>query len=221
MKKTSFLRDLLTMMIVGVLCTVCDACDPDPDPDPAVINTSQASLSFAPEGGQQVLEITSNTSWTISGAGSWCHLSTTSGSNNQSVIVTADKNSESMSRNCILTIRSNDGMASKSVTVSQPVNPNPVENTRWESVSSFSDGSRWIISLSFTSTDATLLLTEEDGLTSQTTRLNYTYRYSSGLVVLTPKETGNAVMEGRIENNMKMTLVNTSNGSEVAVLYKQ
>ncbi len=185
------------------------------------VRVNLTSLSFDYEGGQQVLDITSNTSWTISGTASWCHLSTTSGTNNQSVIVTVAANQESRSRICVLTIISTDGTASEAVTVTQSVNSNLIAGTKWESVSSYSDGSRWIVSLSFTSTDATLLLTEEDGLTSQTTRLNYTYRYTNGLVVLTPKETGNAVLEGRIENNMKMTLVNTSNGSEIAVLYKQ
>jgi len=222
MKKTSFLSNVLATVMVGLMSVTFVACGgSDDDPDPSMLNVDKTSLSFDAEGSQQVFDITSNTNWSISGAASWCHLSTTSGTNNQSVIVTVDRNPDSMSRNCVLSIRTSDGVASKAVTISQSVNSNPIASTKWESVSSYSDGSRWIVSLSFTSTDATLLLTEEDGLTSQTTRLNYTYRYSSGLVVLTPKETGNAVLEGRVENNMKMTLVNTSNGSEVAVLYKQ
>ena len=57
-------------------------------PEEKEVRVNLTSLSFDYEGGQQVLDITSNTSWTISGTASWCHLSTTSGTNNQSVIVT-------------------------------------------------------------------------------------------------------------------------------------
>ena len=220
------MKNILFAFIVILLDVMsCRTCHNHPHPhevdDDSQVSVSNVSLSFDYEGGQQVLDITSNTSWTISGTASWCHLSTTSGTNNQSVIVIVDANQENASRHCVLSIRTRDGVVSKAVTISQSAESNPIAGTKWESVSSYSDGSSWIVTAEFTSTNATLLLTAEDGQTSQTTRLNYTYRYTNGLVVLTPKETGNAVLEGRIENNMKMTLVNTSNGSEIAVLYKQ
>lgn len=59
------------------------------------------------------------------------------------------------------------------------------------------------------------------GTTSTTDVIDYTYTRTNNIVVLTPVEAGKAVLEGKIESGAKMILTNTSNGSEVNVLYKK
>ena len=57
----------------------------------------------------------------------------------------------------------------------------------------------------------------------------YTYNYSSDesetkaatLVAMRPIQAGNATLEGRIENFLKMTVINMSNNEQVGVFYRQ
>lgn len=53
--------------------------------------------------------------------------------------------------------------------------------------------------------------------------LNYTYTLSDDgvMVVLNPTQVGKAILEGRIQNKMKMTVINISTGKTIGVFYKK
>jgi hypothetical protein len=105
--------------------------------------------------------------------------------------------------------------------VSPEVDENEVKGTTWKNTDSFSDGSKIITEVKFSATTAVISITYEQGLTSETTKMNYNFTRSKNLVVFSPQEAGNANIEGLIENGIKMTLTNMSNNSEIAVVYKQ
>lgn len=97
-----------------------------------------------------------------------------------------------------------------------------VIGTTWEETHNSSSGTSWGTRVTFTSSEAVVKMETISGTETLTTTLHYTFQRSKQLVVLKPQETGNATLECRIdESAIKMTLVNMSNGSEIAVLYKK
>lgn len=101
------------------------------------------------------------------------------------------------------------------------VDENEVIGTRWIEESSYSDGTSSTTVLTFSSSTATLSISYNEGTQTLTNTFSYSFRRSKNLVLLSPKEAGNASLEGTIESGFKMTLINTSNNSVVAVLYKR
>ena len=67
------------------------SCGPD-EPEKVTVSVSPASLSFEPDGGSQSLTVHSNGAWTVRVDGGWITPSTTSGSGNGSIEVTAAAN---------------------------------------------------------------------------------------------------------------------------------
>lgn len=218
MKKKNYLWSMLAMMIVGLLSVGLSSCSDDKEDDK--VSVSQTSVSFGDTGGTQSVQVLSNTKWTVSGAPNWLTVAPPSGSGNGMISITANANTSSTSQNCTLFITA--GSASATVSVSQTgKDENDVVGTTWEEVHRYSDGSTYVTSLSFTTSTARLTFTYTEGTTSTTENIEYTYKRTNNIVVLSPVEAGKAVMEGRIESGAKMILTNTSNGSEVAVLYKK
>lgn len=82
-------------------------------------------------------------------------------------------------------------------------------------------------SFSFSSSSAVykIVETQQKGNESYSNfeTLNYTYTLSDdgGLVVLNPTQVGKATLEGRIQNEMKMTITNVSTGKTIGVFYKK
>ena len=82
-------------------------------------------------------------------------------------------------------------------------------------------------SFSFSSSSAVykIVETQQKGNESYSNfeTLNYTYTLSDdgGLVVLNPTQVGKATLEGRIQNEMKMTVTNVSTGKTIGVFYKK
>ena len=114
MKK--FLWSALAIMMVSALSIGFTSCGDDPDPDEVAVSTPM--VNFGKDGGtSQPIQILSNTNWTISGAQSWIGVSPMSGSNNGSVTITANKNTDRNSRSCTLFISA--GTASTTITVYQ------------------------------------------------------------------------------------------------------
>ena len=79
---------------------------------------STEKLTFAESGGEQVFTVTSNTIWSISGGADWLTLSTTEGTDNGSVNVTATANNTEYERQAVITVTGNSGTAAQ-LTVTQ------------------------------------------------------------------------------------------------------
>lgn len=100
------------------------------------------------------------------------------------------------------------------------VDENEVVGTTWSDENSSSEGDI-VTTLSFNSNTAKIVMSYKNGTQTVSNTLNYTWRRSGNLVVLTPQEDGKAILEGRIESGIRMTLTNASTGTEVAILYKK
>lgn len=83
------------------------------------LSVSPSSISFQQTGGNQVVNITSNVSWTATSSASWLTLSPNSGTESESMIVTATANNSGSSRSATITITGNGGVPPKTITVSQ------------------------------------------------------------------------------------------------------
>lgn len=129
---------------------------------------------------------------------------------------------------CLLLTACTCGFTSCSDDDDTPVTPPAVEvdeneviGTTWIEESSYEDGTSSNTTLKFSSSSASLSISYVEGTQTYTTTYSYSFKRAKNLVVLSPKETGNATLEGTIENGFKMTLVNVSNDAIVAVLYKR
>lgn len=102
-----------------------------------------------------------------------------------------------------------------------------LSGTSWVYQDHFSDGSVLTQTISFSGSTATLKISYKEGTEEQITTYNYSYTSDESntkeatLVALYPKQAGNATLEGKIESFLKMTVTNTSSGSEIGVFYKQ
>ena len=93
-----------------------------------------SSLSISNAGGSYSIEITANCSWSVSNDASWLTVNTTSGSNSQTITVSATKNRNTSERSTVLIISGGD-VAQKRISVSQERSeagsliPEPDDNT--------------------------------------------------------------------------------------------
>ena len=109
------------MMFVAVVVSavVVSSCSKDDDEEPTTLTVSISSLDFSASGGENSFTVSSNTTWTINGAKSWCYVSVTQGSNSKVVNIEVEKNTLKEERTCRLTVSSTDGSVSQTVTVKQ------------------------------------------------------------------------------------------------------
>ncbi len=112
MKK--ILWSALAIMMVSALSIGFTSCGDDDDPDEVSVGTSMAN--FVKDGGSQVVNIMSNTNWTVSGAQSWVQVSPMTGSHNGMISINVGKNTGAF-RSCTLIIQA--GSASASISISQ------------------------------------------------------------------------------------------------------
>ena len=89
------------------------------DANLSIDSTSSALLSTA---GSVLINVSSNTNWSVTSSESWCTLNTTGGSNNGSITISAIANSTISARNCIVTF-SATGVSSSIYTLTQAVAP--------------------------------------------------------------------------------------------------
>lgn len=94
------------------------SCSKDDDSKSSTLSVSISKLDFTALGGERSFTVTSNTSWTVNGARSWCYVSVTQGNGNKEVIVEIEKNTTKEERTCRLTISTNDGL-SQTVNITQ------------------------------------------------------------------------------------------------------
>lgn len=105
------MKRLIWMGLIGwgLLGFACDDKKEAPDPEPeekVVLKASPLQLSFEAEGGVQEVSITSNGVWQIDFSGSaWARPNISSGQGNATVKITADSNSELVSRNATMKIK--------------------------------------------------------------------------------------------------------------------
>jgi hypothetical protein len=86
----------------------------------AALTVSATSLSFAIAGGQEIFNITSNTTWTISSSETWFSVSPTSGSNNGTITVTVSPNTTTNQRTATIIVIGSD-MTPHTISVTQAV----------------------------------------------------------------------------------------------------
>ncbi|HKM94244.1 MAG TPA: cellulase family glycosylhydrolase [Prolixibacteraceae bacterium] len=79
---------------------------------------NESTLLFDETGGEKTLSVFSNTSWAITGANEWCHLSANSGSDSLKVVITVDPNQSKEERVCELLFET-DQVENTKVSVSQ------------------------------------------------------------------------------------------------------
>lgn len=109
--------------LLALLLVACDKIDGiEPIVSKEYINKEYinvvSSLSLLGDGQETELMISANCSWSISYSASWLTVTPLSGSNNETVKVSADKNSTGQERTAILTIQGGNA-PSKSVVVTQ------------------------------------------------------------------------------------------------------
>ena len=82
-----------------------------------VLQLNKNDMSFSAAGGSDTFTITSNTSWSITSNQTWCTVSTSSGSNNGTITVSAIENTSTDSRSATITVKA--GNISQAITVKQ------------------------------------------------------------------------------------------------------
>lgn len=85
--------------------------DPIDEEEPSTLSVSVSKLDFTALGGERSFSVTSNTSWAVNGAKSWCYVSITQSNGNKEVLVEVEKNTTKEERSCRLTISTNDGLS--------------------------------------------------------------------------------------------------------------
>src|SRR5690242_808693 len=109
--KTFVLLALFAIVFVGA-CKEGDEAEPQ-------LTVSTTKISIPAEGSTTEITITSNESWTISNSVDWLQLSQLSGnSGTVTVHVTANMNSNGMTRSTVVVVNSSNGQ-SRRITVSQ------------------------------------------------------------------------------------------------------
>lgn len=108
---------MLLVVILGA-ASLFSSCSKDDEPA-GTLSLSTTILEFAASGGEDSFTVTSNTTWSITGAKSWCYVSITQGNGTKAVNVEVEKNTEKETRNCSLTISTNDGAISQTVKIQQ------------------------------------------------------------------------------------------------------
>ena len=114
---------LLFIAILALLVVSCDK--PEPVPEPVRVAVSPSSLSFAADGGTESISVKSTGLWYVRADGSWLSASSSSGTGDATVQVTAAPNTGE-SRTATLYIESADSKATVNVSQAAYVKPEPV-----------------------------------------------------------------------------------------------
>lgn len=114
-QKTSFRMSLKPFFWLFAMCAVLlSSCKKDPE-----LSVSVNQISFTAEGESASLKVKSNTDWVITGNPSWLSVSPFSGSENGTVVIAAQQNLETNSRECTLAISSDDAEIIQTIKVYQ------------------------------------------------------------------------------------------------------
>ena len=109
---------ILSLLVIAMICTRCIKVPSDEITITLAVSTN--ALNYASSGGGQTFTITSNDRWTVSREDTWLTVSSSSGSNNETISVTADANTTTASRTAHITVRSKvSGIAEHTITATQ------------------------------------------------------------------------------------------------------
>lgn len=100
---------------------------------------------------------------------------------------------------------------------------NPYAYTTWEYTDIYNDGTM-IQRLRFadeTNVYYELEMRNAGGVIMENTSIPYVYSYSGSFIVFKPQQTGKANLEGRVTDNIKLELTNTSSNSNIGTFYKK
>lgn len=97
-------RLVLTMGLLSVI--VLSACETDTD---SLLTTSTTQMTFAPDGGSQVLNVESNTDWSVSTNADWIDVYPMSGNKNQSVTIKVSTTDNLLENKTTIVVRTMDG----------------------------------------------------------------------------------------------------------------
>lgn len=95
----------------------------------ATFAISSVARTVSAINGSTTFGISTEVGWTISVDDSWCRVSETSGTGNASITVTVDDNDAPAERTAIITVRSTDDMAVRSLALTQSPAPADVQTT--------------------------------------------------------------------------------------------
>ena len=115
MKKANFLWSLLAILMATTMSVGLSSCSSDDEDDEVQVAITQVTMDK--NGGTQVVPVTSNTKWTAMSSASWLTVAPMQGSNNGSIMLTAQANTEGQSRSTVVSITA--GNASAMIMVSQ------------------------------------------------------------------------------------------------------
>lgn len=128
--KTNKLWSIMMMLVVVLGTAIAlSSCGSDDDKskrddekheqEPSTLSIDVSSLNFDADGGSKSISIKSNTGWVITSSSSWVAIEPASGSGNKSIAIKTGENTSTNVRNCDVTIKTDDGVLSKIVKVSQ------------------------------------------------------------------------------------------------------
>lgn len=92
--------------LFAFLALVVAACD-DPEPEKQTLSVSPTTVSFTEEGGSAILTVTSNNTWYVDVQDSWLKASTTAGTGNGTIELTAGANAGD-ARSTTVTVKGSD-----------------------------------------------------------------------------------------------------------------
>jgi len=85
----------------------------------ATLMVEPTSMSFSADGGSKRVLVISSVKWLASSSASWCSISSEKGVGRETLILTAEANAMSTSRNAVVTLASEDGSMVSSISVTQ------------------------------------------------------------------------------------------------------
>ena len=116
MKKKDFLWSLLAIVMAATMSVGLSSCDKHHEEDDEV-TVYPPSVSFSADGGQQMINVKSNTKWTVTGMMTGVTIMPTQGTGDGTITLIATENTEKSSRNGMFYI--NAGEASATINVNQ------------------------------------------------------------------------------------------------------
>ena len=117
------------LIVIAAIAAILAGCNPQETPS---LSVDKTSLSFAPAGGSEGFQISSNTSWSISSDGTgWCTVSQTSGEGGAAIIVQVQPFTEAIARSATITVTTPSGLIQTIAVVQTPPAPpaNPDEQS--------------------------------------------------------------------------------------------
>ena len=116
-------KEICTLFIALAIFSGCESKEPSQPPEADHLSVSPDVISINANGNTQILEVITNTGWTVSNVAEWCTITPTSSLGSTNVLVSATANHSKDTRTAVVTFTA--GTASKTCTVTQETIPVP------------------------------------------------------------------------------------------------